>query len=56
MDGLVQLPAVGGELLHAGAALQVPQADGAVVTWTHNQSEGRKGAAAKGGGTPALTS
>lgn len=48
VDGLVQLPAVGGELLDAGPALQVPQADGAVVTWTHSQSEGRKGRKGRG--------
>lgn len=33
MDGLVELLAVGRELLDAGLALQVPQADGAVVAW-----------------------
>lgn len=32
MDGLVELPAVGGELLDARSALHVPQTDGTVVT------------------------
>lgn len=33
MDGLVKLLAVRRELLDAGLALEVPQADGAVVAW-----------------------
>lgn len=33
VDGLVELLAVGRELLDARLALEVPEADGAVVTW-----------------------
>lgn len=39
VDGLVELPAVGGELLDARSALHVPQADGTVVTWRHNRPQ-----------------
>lgn len=42
MDGLVELPAVGGELLDARPALHVPQADGAVVTWNRPQRGGER--------------
>lgn len=41
VDGLFALLAVSRELLHTRLALQIPQADGAVVTWVNlgdNQS------------------
>lgn len=36
VDGLAELPAVGGEFLDACSALHVPQTDGTVVTCRHN--------------------
>lgn len=54
VDGLLALLAVSRELLHARLALQIPQADGAVVTWGREQKKGVWGLGV-GGGNPSIT-